>query len=143
MKSTEVGGKFRLFNGQAQINASAFHIDWDNVQFVVPLPLCAFSYIANAATASSDGAELRLPFSVDHGGMYQPLVLITRRGDGGLDVLRRRVDVAVERELQRDVRRALARRRVQARLMQAFPQGGARTRDASRRRRAWPRAHAA
>jgi iron complex outermembrane recepter protein len=25
VKSTEVGGKFRLFNGQAQINASAFH----------------------------------------------------------------------------------------------------------------------
>jgi outer membrane receptor protein involved in Fe transport len=59
VKSTELGGKFRLFNGQAQINASAFHIDWDNVQFVVNLPLCAFSYIANAATASSDGAELQ------------------------------------------------------------------------------------
>ena len=59
VKSTEVGGKFRLFNGQAQINASAFHIDWDNVQFVVPLPTCAFSFIANAATASSDGAELQ------------------------------------------------------------------------------------
>jgi outer membrane receptor protein involved in Fe transport len=34
VKSTEVGGKFRLFNGQAQINAAAFHIEWDNVQFV-------------------------------------------------------------------------------------------------------------
>ena len=60
VKSTEVGGKFRLFNGLAQVNASAFHIDWDNVQFVVPLPTCGFSFIANAATASSDGAELQL-----------------------------------------------------------------------------------
>jgi outer membrane receptor protein involved in Fe transport len=60
VKSTEVGGKFRLFDGQAQINASAFHIEWDNVQFVVNLPLCAFSYIANAATAASDGAELQV-----------------------------------------------------------------------------------
>jgi outer membrane receptor protein involved in Fe transport len=59
VKSTEVGGKFRLFDGQAQVNASAFHIEWDNVQFVVNLPLCAFSYIANAATAASDGAELQ------------------------------------------------------------------------------------
>ena len=59
VKSTEVGGKFRLFEGQAQVNVAAFHIDWDNVQFVVNLPQCAFSYIANAATASSDGAELQ------------------------------------------------------------------------------------
>jgi outer membrane receptor protein involved in Fe transport len=59
VKSTEAGGKFRLFEGQAQINASAFHIEWDGVQFVVPLPICAFSYIANAGTAASDGAELQ------------------------------------------------------------------------------------
>jgi outer membrane receptor protein involved in Fe transport len=58
VKSTEVGGKFRLFDGQAQINAAAFHIEWDNVQFVLALPLCAFSYVANAATAASDGGEL-------------------------------------------------------------------------------------
>ena len=60
VKSTEVGGKFRLFNGQAQVNAAAFHIEWDGVQFVESLPLCAFSFIANAATAASDGAELTL-----------------------------------------------------------------------------------
>jgi outer membrane receptor protein involved in Fe transport len=59
VKSTEVGGKFRLFDGQAQINAAAFHIEWDNVQFVLSLPLCAFSYVANAATAASDGGELQ------------------------------------------------------------------------------------
>ncbi|MDB5460772.1 MAG: TonB-dependent receptor, plug [Caulobacteraceae bacterium] len=59
VKSTEVGGKFRLFNGQAQVNASAFHISWEGVQFVVPLPLCAFSFIANAAKANSDGAEIQ------------------------------------------------------------------------------------
>ncbi|MDB5460771.1 MAG: TonB-dependent receptor, partial [Caulobacteraceae bacterium] len=59
VKSTEVGGKFRLFDGQAQINASAFHIEWNNVQFVVPMIFCAFSFIANAAQATSDGAELQ------------------------------------------------------------------------------------
>ncbi|MGZ3280583.1 MAG: TonB-dependent receptor [Caulobacteraceae bacterium] len=60
VKSTELGGKFRLFNGQMQVNAAAFHIEWDNVQFVESLPTCAFSYIANAATATSDGAELQV-----------------------------------------------------------------------------------
>ncbi len=59
VKSTEVGGKFRLFNGQAQINAAAFHIEWDNVQFVESLPTCAFSFTANAATAASDGGEIQ------------------------------------------------------------------------------------
>ena len=54
-----MGGKFRLFGGQAQVNVAAFHIDWDNVQFIVNLPQCAFSYIANAATASSDGGEIQ------------------------------------------------------------------------------------
>ncbi|MGZ3346854.1 MAG: TonB-dependent receptor [Caulobacteraceae bacterium] len=60
VKSSEVGGKFRLFNGQMQVNAAAFHIEWDNVQFVESLPTCAFSYIANAAKAASDGGELQV-----------------------------------------------------------------------------------
>jgi outer membrane receptor protein involved in Fe transport len=60
VKSTELGGKFRLFNGQAQINAAAFHIDWDNVQFVVQLPSCTgYSFVANAGKAASDGGELQ------------------------------------------------------------------------------------
>jgi len=59
VKSTEVGGKFRLFNGSAQMNAAVFHIDWQNVQFVVPMIFCAFSFIANAASAVSDGAEFQ------------------------------------------------------------------------------------
>jgi iron complex outermembrane receptor protein len=59
VKSTEVGGKFRLFDGHAQINASAFHIDWEGVQFVVPLPSCTgFSFVANAGKAASDGGEV-------------------------------------------------------------------------------------
>jgi outer membrane receptor protein involved in Fe transport len=59
VKSTEVGGKFRLFNGQAQVNVAGFHILWDNVQFVESLPTCAFSYTTNAAKAASDGGELQ------------------------------------------------------------------------------------
>jgi outer membrane receptor protein involved in Fe transport len=76
VKSTEVGGKFRLFNGRAQVNVAAFHIEWDGVQFVVSLPRCAFSYIANAATAASDGAELQAT------GRYGPF---TFNGNLGYD----------------------------------------------------------
>ncbi|HEY4031447.1 MAG TPA: TonB-dependent receptor [Caulobacteraceae bacterium] len=60
VKSTEVGGKFRLFDGQAQVNVAAFHIEWDNVQFVVQLPSCTgYSFVANAGQAASDGGELQ------------------------------------------------------------------------------------
>jgi outer membrane receptor protein involved in Fe transport len=60
VKSTEVGGKFRLFNGQAQVNVAAFHIDWENVQFVVQLPSCTgYSFVANSGKAASDGGELQ------------------------------------------------------------------------------------
>jgi outer membrane receptor protein involved in Fe transport len=59
VKSLEGGGKFRLFNGQAQLNMAGFHIVWDNVQFVESLPTCAFSFTTNAASAASDGGELQ------------------------------------------------------------------------------------
>jgi len=59
VKSTELGGKFRLFDGRAQINAAAYHIEWDGVQFIINLPTCGFTYIANAATAASDGGEIQ------------------------------------------------------------------------------------
>ena len=60
VKSAEIGGKFRLFDGQMQVNAAAFHIDWQNVQFVVPFVSCSFSYVANAASAASDGVEMQV-----------------------------------------------------------------------------------
>jgi iron complex outermembrane receptor protein len=59
VKSLEGGGKFRLFNGQAQVNVAGFHIVWDNVQFVESLPTCAFSFTTNAASAASDGGEIQ------------------------------------------------------------------------------------
>ncbi len=59
VKSTELGGKFRLFDGQMQLNASAFHIAWNNVQFVVPFVFCSITFVANAAQATSDGAEIQ------------------------------------------------------------------------------------
>jgi outer membrane receptor protein involved in Fe transport len=70
VKSTEVGGKFHLFDGQAQINVSAFHIEWDNVQFVLTLPMCGAPFIANAARADSDGGEVQAtgrwgPFTIN------------------------------------------------------------------------------
>ncbi len=56
-KSYEVGGKFRLFEGRAQLNASVFKIDWQNVQFTNLLGGCGSSYVANGAAAVSEGFE--------------------------------------------------------------------------------------
>jgi iron complex outermembrane receptor protein len=57
--SFEGGGKFRLLDGAAQLNMSAFRINWNNVQFVSTLPQCAFSYVANGASATSTGFEVQ------------------------------------------------------------------------------------
>ena len=57
--SFEGGAKLRLFNGSAQVNASAFRINWNNIQFTLPLRQCGFSYVANGASASSTGFEVQ------------------------------------------------------------------------------------
>jgi iron complex outermembrane recepter protein len=57
--SYELGTKDRFFDGRVQINASAFHIRWSNIQSSVLLA-CGLSYTANLATADSDGFDLAL-----------------------------------------------------------------------------------
>lgn len=55
--SYEGGGKFRLFGNRVQLNASAFVIDWSEVQFNVTLPGCGQAFILNAGAARSLGAD--------------------------------------------------------------------------------------
>ncbi|MDB5459749.1 MAG: TonB-dependent receptor, plug, partial [Caulobacteraceae bacterium] len=55
--SYEAGGKFRLFDGRAQLNTSVFRINWQDIQFTLPLRQCGFSYVANGAAATSTGFE--------------------------------------------------------------------------------------
>jgi outer membrane receptor protein involved in Fe transport len=56
--SYEVGGKFRLLD-RFQLNASAFRIDWKDVQLAVTVPGCGPNFITNAGQARSQGMDLQ------------------------------------------------------------------------------------
>jgi outer membrane receptor protein involved in Fe transport len=57
--SYEVGAKDKLFNERVQINSSVFHLDWSQIQQVIPLS-CGETYITNTGRAVSDGFDLDL-----------------------------------------------------------------------------------
>jgi iron complex outermembrane receptor protein len=56
--SYEIGAKNRMLNDRLQLDTSVFHIDWKNIQQSVPLPACAFAYIANTGEATSNGFDM-------------------------------------------------------------------------------------
>jgi outer membrane receptor protein involved in Fe transport len=56
--SYETGAKLRLFDNRLQVNASAFKVDWNNVQVQVSTVGCGQTYVKNAGTASSQGGEV-------------------------------------------------------------------------------------
>jgi len=59
--SYEVGAKSRVMQGRLQFAASAFWINWSNIQQNVVLPDCGQSFIGNLGEAVSKGAD----FAVD------------------------------------------------------------------------------
>lgn len=56
--SFEAGAKDSLLNHHLQINASAFYINWSNIQNTVYLPGCGFSFVANLGKVTSKGADI-------------------------------------------------------------------------------------
>jgi iron complex outermembrane recepter protein len=58
--SYEVGAKDSLLDHRLQINASAFYIDWSNIQNSVYLPTCGFSFVANLGKVTSKGGDLEI-----------------------------------------------------------------------------------
>jgi outer membrane receptor protein involved in Fe transport len=56
--SYELGSKSRLLNGHLELLASAFHIDWSNIQQNVLPPACGASFTSNLGKATSNGADL-------------------------------------------------------------------------------------
>jgi iron complex outermembrane recepter protein len=58
--SYEIGAKDRLFNRRLAIEASAFVINWSNIQTSVNLPSCAEMFTANRGRAISRGFDLQL-----------------------------------------------------------------------------------
>ncbi|MDY6946747.1 MAG: TonB-dependent receptor [Pseudomonadota bacterium] len=57
--SYEIGSKNRLFDGRLQLDASAYQIDWKDIQTLVNLS-CGFSPVLNAGTARSRGFDLAI-----------------------------------------------------------------------------------
>ncbi|WP_395672088.1 TonB-dependent receptor [Phenylobacterium sp.] len=57
--SYEVGAKNNLADGRLRIAASAYHVDWKDIQTSIGLPTCGFNYVANAGTARSRGFDLQ------------------------------------------------------------------------------------
>jgi outer membrane receptor protein involved in Fe transport len=63
----EVGAKSRLFGGRLSVDASAYHIDWRNIQQRVYVPSCAGAFIGNLGSAKSNGFDLSLQEQVARG----------------------------------------------------------------------------
>ncbi|MEJ2459669.1 MAG: TonB-dependent receptor, partial [Novosphingobium sp.] len=57
--SYEVGTKTRLFDRRLQFDASAFRIDWNNIQQTIQLTQCGFNYTANLGKARSTGFDIQ------------------------------------------------------------------------------------
>jgi iron complex outermembrane receptor protein len=65
--SYEIGAKDRLFNRRLAIEASAFVIDWSNIQTSVNLPSCAEMFTTNRGKAISRGFDLQLAAIITDG----------------------------------------------------------------------------
>ena len=64
--SYEIGAKDKLFDGKMEIDSSAFHINWSNIQQLAQ-PACGISYTFNAGSAVSNGFDLALQaLPIDH-----------------------------------------------------------------------------
>jgi outer membrane receptor protein involved in Fe transport len=65
--SYEIGTKMRLLDNRLSIDASAYHIDWKDIQNNLGITGCGFSMIFNLGTASANGFDVGLQALVgDH-----------------------------------------------------------------------------
>ena len=65
--SYELGSKNRFAAGRGQINVSAYHIDWSNIQSPVTMPTCLNVYFDNLGSAKVDGVDADLNFRLAPG----------------------------------------------------------------------------
>lgn len=52
--------KNRLFGGRAQLEASVFYVNWENIQQQIRLPTCSYSLVTNTGAATRKGFDLNL-----------------------------------------------------------------------------------
>lgn len=58
--SYEIGAKDSLFDRRLAIEASAYYIDWSNIQTTLGLPSCGLAFTANLGKAVSKGFDLQI-----------------------------------------------------------------------------------
>jgi outer membrane receptor protein involved in Fe transport len=58
--SYEGGLKSRFLDGRLQVEASGFHISWNQIQQKVVLPICTFAFTENSGSASVNGFDLKV-----------------------------------------------------------------------------------
>ena len=75
--SYEVGFKDRLDEGRVLLSASVFWINWSNIQGVIPLNSCAYSYTGNFGTAVSRGFDLQLLYAPVNGLEFSVALAMT------------------------------------------------------------------
>ena len=56
----EIGEKARLFDNWLTINSDVYYIEWKGAQEVVTIPVCGFTYNANAGSGRTFGPELEV-----------------------------------------------------------------------------------
>ena len=57
--SYEIGSKNRLMNGRLQVQVSAFHISWSDIQQIVQVPACTEGFTSNLGKATSNGFDFQ------------------------------------------------------------------------------------
>jgi iron complex outermembrane receptor protein len=57
--SYEIGSKNKLFNGRLQLETSAFHIKWSDIQQIVQVPACTEGFTSNLGKATSNGFDFQ------------------------------------------------------------------------------------
>ncbi len=65
--SYEVGTKDRFLNNHVQVSASAYYIQWKNIQQAVYVNKCGIQYTTNQGNASSEGFDLDAQWQVTSG----------------------------------------------------------------------------
>jgi outer membrane receptor protein involved in Fe transport len=58
--SYEIGAKNRLFDRRLEIDTSAYHIDWSNIQQLVYVSNCGQQFVDNLGHATSNGFDVQL-----------------------------------------------------------------------------------
>lgn len=62
--SYEIGTKNTLFGGRGRLNASAYYIDWEDIQQGVAIGSCGFAFTINAGRAISQGFDLDASYAL-------------------------------------------------------------------------------